>query len=73
MKRNIFSAVFTEILLVFKGVNQFTNNKGGGVTIVKERIDLHNVVIFENNFVVDGKGGGLKAEGKSFVRLIILV
>ena len=67
VKRNIVSSVLTEIPLVFKGVNQFTNNKGGGVTIAKERIDIHDVVIFENNFAANDSGGGLSVEDTTYV------
>lgn len=52
---------------MFKGVNQFANNTGGGVTIVKERVDIHDVIIFENNLAANDSGGGLSIEETTYV------
>ena len=51
--------------VTFRGVNNFTNNVGGGITLLNTRMDAHNAMNFINNTAVFG--GGIAMDDRCLV------
>ena len=51
--------------VTFRGVNNFTNNRGGGITLLNTRMDANNTMNFINNTAVFG--GGIAMDDRCLV------
>lgn len=70
--KNVTSAVFAEIPIELRGNTIFSNNTGGGITIVVGRINIHGNITFENN-CSPYDGGGINLQDESFVSTLIKI
>ena len=51
--------------VTFRGVNNFTNNLGGGITLLNTRMDAYDSMNFINNAAVFG--GGIAMDDRCLV------
>ena len=51
--------------VTFRGVNNFTNNIGGGITLLNTRMDAYDCMNFINNTAVFG--GGIAMDDRCLV------
>ena len=51
--------------VTFRGTNNFTNNYGGGITLLNTRMDAYNEMNFINNTAVFG--GGIAMDDRCLV------
>lgn len=56
--------------VTFRGVNNFTNNIGGGITLLNTRMDAYNEMNFINNTAVFG--GGIAMDDRCLVSSLVV-
>lgn len=56
--------------VTFRGVNNFTNNIGGGITLLNTRMDAYDEMNFISNTAVFG--GGIAMDDRCLVRYLLV-
>ena len=56
--------------VTFRGINNFTNNYGGGITLLNTRMDAFDEMNFINNTAVFG--GGIAMDDRCLVSCVVV-